>query len=159
MAQSHPFTKSTQAVVYARVSSKEQEKEGFSIPAQLRLLYDYAKTSSLSIAKDFVDIETAKKSGRTSFTEMLAFVKANKAIKAILVEKTDRLYRNIKDWVILDELGLEIHFIKENVILSEASRSSEKFMHGIKVLMAKNFIDNLLTSAPNPRKALQTKES
>ena len=31
-----------QAVVYARVSSKEQEKEGYSIPAQLKLLKDYA---------------------------------------------------------------------------------------------------------------------
>ncbi|MBK9585464.1 MAG: hypothetical protein IPO55_06110 [Alphaproteobacteria bacterium] len=28
------------------------------------------------------------------------------------MEKTDRLYRNIKDWVTLDELGLEIHFAK-----------------------------------------------
>jgi len=28
-------------------------------------------------------------------------------------------------------------------VLSEDSRSSEKFMHGIKVLMAKNYIDNL----------------
>jgi predicted site-specific integrase-resolvase len=30
------------AVIYARVSSKEQEKEGFSIPAQLKLLKEYA---------------------------------------------------------------------------------------------------------------------
>lgn len=63
--------------------------------------------------------------------------------RIILVEKTDRLYRNLKDWVTLDELDLEIHLVKENVILSSDSRSSEKFMHGIKVLMAKNFIDNL----------------
>jgi site-specific DNA recombinase len=61
----------------------------------------------------------------------------------ILVEKTDRLYRNLKDWVTLDELDLEIHFAKENVVLSADSRSSEKFLHGIKVLMAKNYIDNL----------------
>jgi predicted site-specific integrase-resolvase len=27
-----------EAVIYARVSSKEQEKEGYSIPAQLKLL-------------------------------------------------------------------------------------------------------------------------
>ena len=59
------------------------------------------------------------------------------------VEKTDRLYRNLKDWVTLDELDLEIHLVKENVILSWDSRSAEKFMHGIKVLMAKNYIDNL----------------
>ena len=30
------------AVIYARVSSKDQEKEGFSIPSQLRLLREYA---------------------------------------------------------------------------------------------------------------------
>src|SRR2546425_7971706 len=61
----------------------------------------------------------------------------------LLVEKTDRLYRNLKDWVTLDDLDLEIHFVKENVVLSRDARSSEKFMHGIKVLMAKNYIDNL----------------
>ena len=38
----------------------------------------------------------------------------------------------------LDELDLVIHFVKENVIRSADSRSSEKFMHGIKVLMAQN---------------------
>ena len=31
------------AVIYARVSSEEQKKEGFSIPAQLDLLRTYAK--------------------------------------------------------------------------------------------------------------------
>jgi site-specific DNA recombinase len=30
----------TKAIVYARVSSKEQEREGFSIPAQLKLLQE-----------------------------------------------------------------------------------------------------------------------
>lgn len=43
----------------------------------------------------------------------------------------------------VDELDAEIHFPKEGVVLSRESRSSEKFMHGIKVLMAKNYIDNL----------------
>jgi site-specific DNA recombinase len=40
-------------------------------------------------------------------------------------------------------MDLEIHLVKENAIISRDSRSSEKFMHGIKVLMAKNYIDNL----------------
>ena len=65
------------------------------------------------------------------------------SVRVLLVEKTDRLYRNLKDYVTVDELDLEIHFVKENVVVSQDSRSSEKFMHGIKVLMAKNFIDNL----------------
>ena len=71
------------------------------------------------------------------------YLRAHRGVRIVLVEKTDRLYRNLKDWVTLDELDLEIHFVKESVILSPDSRSSEKFMHGIKVLMAKNYIDNL----------------
>jgi ABC-type multidrug transport system fused ATPase/permease subunit len=38
---------------------------------------------------------------------------------------------------------LAVHFVKEGAVISKASRSSEKFMHGIKVLMAKNYVDNL----------------
>jgi len=68
---------------------------------------------------------------------------SNRNCRTLLVEKTDRLYRNLKDYVTINGLGLTIHFVKENVVLSPESRSNEKFMHGIKVLMAKNYIDNL----------------
>ena len=138
------------AIIYARVSSKEQEKEGFSIQAQLKSLEAYAAEHGYHIEERYVDVETAKKEGRGHFEEMVAFLKKKKAVSngnakryILLVEKTDRLYRNIKDWVTIEELGVDIHFVKENVILSPESHSSEKFMHGIKVLMAKNYIDNL----------------
>ena len=131
------------AVVYVRVSSKEQEKEGFSIPAQLKLLREYALSNGIRVVEEYVDVETAKQAGRSSFGEMVNYLHHHPEARIILVEKTDRLYRNLKDWVTLDELDLEIHFVKEGVVLSADSRSSEKFMHGIKVLMAKNYIDNL----------------
>jgi site-specific DNA recombinase len=100
-----------------------------------------------------VDVETAKQTGRAAFGEMVAYVKAH-PVRVLLVEKTDRLYRNLKDWVTVDELDVEMHFPKEGVVLSRESRSSEKFMHGIKVLMAKNYIDNLSEEA---RKSMQEK--
>ena len=143
-----------QAVIYARVSSKEQEKEGFSIPAQLKLLKEYAAAQGFKVAQEYVDVETAKATGRTAFGEMVEYLKAHPSIRALLVEKTDRLYRNLKDWVTVDELDVEMHFPKEGVVLSRESRSSEKFMHGIKVLMAKNYIDNLSEEA---RKGMQEK--
>ncbi len=149
MIQRHEQNKSniqnskSESVVYARVSSKEQEKEGFSIPSQLKLLDAYAQENNFVVARQFVDVETAKQTGRSSFGDMVAFLKSYPDCRAVLVEKTDRLYRNLKDWVTVDDLDLEIHFVKENVILSRDSRSSEKFVHGIKVLMAKNYIDNL----------------
>ena len=132
-----------EAVLYARVSSKDQERGGFSIPAQQKLLRGYARDSDISVVAEFTDVETAGRAGRTDFGAMLRFMKRQPTCRAILVEKTDRLYRNLRDWVTLDELGAEVHLVKEGVVLSEESVSSEKFVHGIKVLVAKNFIDNL----------------
>jgi site-specific DNA recombinase len=132
-----------QAVLYARVSSREQEAEGYSLAAQVKLLRDYATLHGIKVLEEFIDVETAKRTGREEFGKMLSFLKRSRKCRVVLAEKTDRLYRNLKDWVTIDDLGLELHLVKENVILAHDARSSEKFMHGIRVLMAKNYIDNL----------------
>jgi len=142
---------SHRAVLYARVSSKDQEREGFSIPAQQKALRAYAHDQHLTIAREFLDIETAKQAGRGGFGEMIAFLKADPTCRTILVEKTDRLYRNIRDWITIDDLGVTVHFVKEGSTVSADSRSSDKFMHGIKVLMAKNYVDNLSEEVVLPR--------
>src|SRR5262245_39547097 len=100
------------AVVYARVSSKEQEL-GFSIDAQLRLLRDYAEKQDLEIIEQFIDVESAGTAGRTAFTAMLAHVSNKTDRPIILAEKTDRLLRNAEDDVTLRKLGVEIRFVKE----------------------------------------------
>lgn len=132
-----------QVVIYARVSSREQEREGFSIPAQLKLLKEYALKNGFQIVKEYSDAETAKKAGRTNYNIMLNFLKENPEIRTVLVEKTDRLYRNFKDYVTLEDYDLEVHLVKEGSVISKNSKSHDKFIHGIKVLMAKNYIDNL----------------
>ena len=50
-----------QAVGYARVSSKEQDQEGYSIPAQVSLTRAYAGEQELTLVREFSDVETAKK--------------------------------------------------------------------------------------------------
>jgi DNA invertase Pin-like site-specific DNA recombinase len=136
-------------VIYARVSSEEQEK-GFSIPAQTKLLSDYAVRNGIAVLEQYLDVESAKVTGRSGFDAMVKFFKEEAKRKAkdrrcrlLLVEKTDRLYRNLRDYITIDELDIEVHFVKENAVISPDSHSSEKFMHGIKVLMAKNYVDNL----------------
>src|SRR6516165_9975204 len=110
------------AVTYARVSSKEQEREGFSISAQNHLFQTYAAQKHIVIDREFTDVETAKQAGRPGFRETVAFLKRNRS-HALLVEKTDRLYRNFRDYVTMDDLGVEIHFVKEGGILAPDSRS------------------------------------
>ena len=135
------------AVLYARVSSKDQEREGFSIPAQLKLLREYAQRNALDIIREFVDVETAKMAGRREFGEMLRFFENNRSCRALIVEKTDRLYRNFKDCVTLEDLDLEIHLPKEGQIINKDSKSQAKLMHGIQVVMARNYIENLREEA------------
>ena len=100
------FKPSDSAVIYARVSSREQEREGYSIPAQISLLQEYAHRQGFRIVETFSEAETAKVSGREGFNRMLEFLKRSSEVKTILVEKTDRLYRNFKDYVRLEELDL-----------------------------------------------------
>jgi MarR family transcriptional regulator for hemolysin len=95
------------------VSTPDQEREGYSIPAQMKLLEDYAALNGIIVASTHVDVETAKKAERTAFGEMLRHLHRDPDIGILLVEKTDRLYRNLKDWAIIDDLGIEVHFVKE----------------------------------------------
>jgi predicted site-specific integrase-resolvase len=84
---SRPTTDPTrkQAVIYARVSSKE----GFSISEQLKLLKEYAAANGFAVAQEYVDVETAKQTGRAAFGEMVAYLKAHPSIRVMLVEKTE----------------------------------------------------------------------
>ena len=131
------------AVIYARVSSKEQEREGFSIPAQLKLLHEYASRNAFSVVKEFIDIETAKASGRQNFEEMVRFLKNDRESRNVLVEKTDRLYRNLRDAVTLEDLDIEIHLVKEGQIISKDAKSQTKLIHGMHLVLARHYIENL----------------
>ena len=100
-----------EALIYVRVSSKEQKQEGYSIPAQKKLLADFAKTHDFKVVQIFEDDETAKSTGRTGFGQMIEYIKTNKNANNILVEKTDRLYRNLKDYSTIDELGATVFLV------------------------------------------------
>jgi len=136
------------AVLYARVSSKEQAETGYSLPAQEKLLKEYALKRGFKIAKIFSVSESASgKSQRAVFNEMLNFVRKNN-IKVIICEKVDRLTRNLRDAVKINEWmnedpEREIHFVKEACILTKDSKSHEKFIWNIKVSVAQFYTDNL----------------
>src|SRR5271167_2312934 len=134
------------AVLYARVSSREQEREGYSIPAQRKMLAEYARSRGFEIVREFIDIESAKNPGRKEFCNMLRLLEAG-SVRIVLVEKTDRLYRNRADALSFEELiekrGVEVHLVKEARVIEKESRSQDKFMHDIHVAVAKHYVENL----------------
>lgn len=142
-----PAARQREAVLYVRVSSKEQEESGYSIPAQLKAGRDYAEREGLPVVREFVEAQSAKKAGRAQFDEMLNFLKHAGRPMAVITEKTDRLYRNFKDLVKLDDLvnidDIELHLYKEGMVISQHSTGHEKLIHSIKIVLAKGYIDNL----------------
>lgn len=136
------------AVLFARVSSKDQEETGYSLPSQQKLLKSYAERKKFRIAKVFSISESASgKSQREIFNEMMNYLQKQN-IKIIICEKVDRLTRNFKDAVLIDDWlekdeEKQVHLVKDSLILHKNSRSQEKLNWGIRILFAKNYIDNL----------------
>ncbi len=91
----------------------------------------------------YEDVETAKTAGRKQFAEMVEFFRRNRTCRILLVEKTDRLYRNFRDAVTLEDLDISIHFVKEGHVLSKDAKSQVKFMHDIRLAVARNYSENL----------------
>ena len=96
-------------VALARVSSREQEREGFSLDVQVDALHLYAERNNGEIVKFFRIAETASKHDeRTTFKELLAYAKANShRLDGLLFYKVDRAARNLFDYVELERLESE----------------------------------------------------
>src|SRR3989344_4519355 len=133
------------AVLFCRVSSKEQEETGYSLPAQEKYLRDYAQKNKFNVEKVFAVSESA--SGKIQskvFNEMVTYIRKNN-IAVIIVETTDRLTRNFADvptidkWVLEDENN-QIHLAKEGCILNKNSKSHEWFMWRVKVATAEYYV-------------------
>lgn len=95
------------AVMYTRVSGKEQYDKNMSIDTQAYAIKEYAQKHNLSIVHSFGGTyESAKTDGRKEFQRMLDFIKASKGkVGTILVYKMTRFSRTGgKAIAIADEL-------------------------------------------------------
>jgi site-specific DNA recombinase len=139
-------------VILARVSSKSQEDEGYSLDSQLKLLQGYCISNNLSVVKVYKIAETAsKQQSRKVFSELLTYMQSNNVYN-LAVEKTDRLTRNLRDAVAIDDwlqadAGRMLHAVKENIKLHRESKSDVKFMWNIHLAVAKKYTDNLREEA------------
>ncbi len=133
-------------VLWARVSSREQ-REGYSIDAQLRAMRDKAVKSGWTIVREFVVAESAKRGAeRTAFNQMVKWVRANarrEGLDAILSHKLDRVCRNMRDAVRLQELedtcGVKLAFVDNQFGPGAAGALSFNVMAAV----AQYYSDNL----------------
>ncbi|MBI1369932.1 MAG: hypothetical protein GC162_14920 [Planctomycetes bacterium] len=105
-------------VIWARVSSREQS-EGYSLDAQIRINRDRAEREGWTVLREFVVAESARRGvERAAFNEMYRWVKQQakrKKIEAVLAHKLDRICRNMRDAVRMQELedatGVKMVFV------------------------------------------------
>lgn len=136
------------AVIYARVSSREQEETGYSLPSQEKLLKEYSQRRGFEVVKIFSVAESASGTKqRQVFGEMMEYLRKN-SIPHLLCEKVDRLTRNLKEAVVVNDWIEEnserqIHFVKQNLVIHKSAKSDEKFRWDIEIVLAKKYISNL----------------
>jgi len=136
------------AVIYVRVSTKEQaekggEAEGFSIPAQREGCKRKAASLSAAVIEEFVERgESAKTADRPELQRLLEFVTEH-PVKYVIVHKVDRLARNRADDVAinlaLQQAGAELVSVSENI----DQTPSGLLLHGIMSSIAEFYSRNL----------------
>lgn len=131
------------ALLYVRVSSKEQEKEGWSLDAQEKLGIEYASRHNLKIVKTWKVQESAwsNRKIRTAFIQMIEYAKKHKEVKNIIFDITDRMTRNDYDKMkiidLIHDFDKTIHFSRSNKTYNKHSGSDDMFMLDIEVAVAK----------------------
>ncbi len=136
----------TNAIISARVSTREQAEEGYSLQAQLKLAIDYAERQGFNVVDRYIFSESASgKQYRKEFNKMMDAVKKTKT-PVLICEKVDRITRHPKDslmlndWLDEDETR-QLHFVKQGLILHKYAKSNEIFNWDMQVAQAR-FISN-----------------
>src|SRR5882724_7228853 len=127
---------------YIRVSTVRQGQTGTSLAEQREAIQRYADRWRLPVIQEFEEKETAAKSGRPIFLQMLNALKHGQA-DGLIIHKIDRGARNLRDWAELGEFidrGIDVHFANENLdLVSRGGRLSAD----IQAVVAADYIRNL----------------
>jgi site-specific DNA recombinase len=121
-------------VALARVSSREQEREGFSLEVQESALQAFADRNKGQVVKLFRLAETASKhESRKAFRELLTYAREKAAeLDGVLFFKVDRAARNLFDYVELERLeadhGLPVIYVAQPTENSPAGRMQRRML-------------------------------
>ncbi len=140
--------------LYVRKSTDSEDRQIRSIDDQIAELKEFAEKENLTIAKIFIEKQTAKEPGRPIFNEMLANIEKNE-IEGILAWHPDRLARNSVDGgkiIYLVDTG-KIKSLKFPTFWFENTPQG-KFMLQIAFGQSKYYIDNL---SENVKRGLRQK--
>ena len=145
------------AIIFVRVSTKRQEKEGLSLrKIQLPKAREYAKKHGLTVVKEFIVGETGgDQKARLHFEEMVDYLKKNKDVTEIISFRVDRLTRNFRDAVTMDDFRQRydkfIHLIDDHLVLHKDSPARDLTQWNIKVFIAQEYLNRVVEDGNNTK--------
>jgi site-specific DNA recombinase len=125
------------AVIYCRVSTKEQVEEGNSLITQEKNCREYALKNSYEIVQVFIEQgESAKTIHRTELKKLMSFCTDRKNnINAVIAYKIDRISRNIADYtqirLLLKQKGVDIKSTSEHFEDTPAGKFMENIIANV----------------------------
>ena len=110
------------AIIYCRVSTKEQADQGFSLDGQEKECRTFAENNDYEVENVFIEKgESAKTQDRTQLKNLIKYcVKNKKEISCLIVWKLDRLTRNVGDYAELTK-----HFASLEILILSATENNE----------------------------------
>ena len=144
-------------IIFARVSTARQEKEGLSIEEiQLPKLREYAKEHGLTVMKEYAIGETGGSyKERKKFNAMIDELKRPDGVKNLIAFRTDRITRSFRDAVAIDDLrqkyGLKIHLVDERLILHENSPTRDLTNWNVKVFLGQEYLNRVKEDGINTK--------
>lgn len=132
------------AVMYLRVSTKEQAEEGYSIAAQAEACRRFIAEKGWELVDEFVDRgESARTADRPQFQLMLQRLAEEGSVRYLVVHKLDRLARNLEDHgrvrAMLRKAGVQLISVTESI----EDSASGKLVEGILASIAEFYSANL----------------
>jgi DNA invertase Pin-like site-specific DNA recombinase len=114
------------ALIYTRVSSEEQARDGVSLDAQLTECRRYAAQHGWMLGQEFQDVLSGKRDDRPAYQALLTEVRRLRAegqLVVVVVCRLDRLGRRILERVRcreeLKSLGVPVHSVREGGEVSD----------------------------------------
>ena len=145
------------AIIFARVSTKRQEKEGLSLKEiQLPILQKYTKDNDFEVVEVFALSETGgDRKERAKFDRMVELLKKRKDITEIVSFRVDRITRNFRDAVVMDEMRIAhdkyIHCVDDRLVLHRESPARDLTQWNVKVFVAQEYINRVIEDGNNTK--------
>ena len=126
MATSKGHAGITTALIYTRVSTDEQAREGTSLDAQLAECRKYAAQKGWVLGEEYQDVLSGKRDDRPAYQRLLTDVRRLRAEGrrvVVIVAKLDRFGRRVLERVRcreeLKELGVPTHSVRDGGEVSD----------------------------------------